>query len=865
MKPRHLSPALLRSSLTLCLTCTLQMPVAGGTLVWTGDLAWDWATAANWNPAAVPTADDTVVIGTGTVNLPSNTTTTVASLELGAADANLSGLGSRLVVTDEAVIGTTREASLRLDGGAFLQGAVLLGAGGTGQLRLSGTNGGTPTTFSGTLQMGLSAGDSGRLNVDGGARASVRNPVTLGLMAGTSAEVHIWGIGENSVRSTWQDDAGTNELTVGGSGNGVFIVGAGAYAVSSSPVIADGIGSEGRVSVGGRWTDGIQAEWVTTGTLTIGRLGTGSMGIAGGGKVTSQDVVIGGYSSGSGTAILYDGGLDGPARWNIGGTLWIAQSDEILPAGSGDLQIYAGAEVRSGRGVIGENGTVTVSGSHYSGGGSAWLNDSDIFLDGKLYIDEGARVTSRDSVVIGTRGELTVMEASHGKVPSSLESELLEITPGGRASILGGGMVSVRQLESLDASTTVSGTYSGTSSTLLVETSADFTGSRSLAVSEGGLVKADVLTLLSGGGRDSVDDFTATVTGVGELGERSRIEAGWIFLSGTDSPYTAGLAISGGAKVTTGRLSVQDGSRLDLAGGHFGLRSTLEVTDYVDVSSGTLSIREGAFAEVKAMHIDAYGDGPLLEITGRGTDPDHRSTLITQGPLTLGGSDGDRLEIAVGPGGLLDTGTLRIKDEADRTIRVSGALFDVGQLRLGGFQVDRRSSGSTTIILDGGEISFSASGEMFRGLKDGDIRLEGAPSYIRTELTTNEINVGMQGTGELRKVGGGTLDLRGASTYSGMTQIYEGTLLANNTTGSATGSGDVIVHVGGTLGGNGFISGNVFNGGRVAPGNSPGTLHIGGDFNQFGNLVMEIGQDGKPDLLLVGGRAKLDASYRLSS
>jgi len=62
------------------------------------------------------------------------------------------------------------------------------------------------------------------------------------------------------------------------------------------------------------------------------------------------------------------------------------------------------------------------------------------------------------------------------------------------------------------------------------------------------------------------------------------------------------------------------------------------------------------------------------------------------------------------------------------------------------------------------------------------------------------------GAGSLKKIGTGTFTLTAANTFSGGTTIDGGTLLANNTTGSTTGSGVVQVNSGGTLGDTGIVS-----------------------------------------------------------
>ena len=66
----------------------------------------------------------------------------------------------------------------------------------------------------------------------------------------------------------------------------------------------------------------------------------------------------------------------------------------------------------------------------------------------------------------------------------------------------------------------------------------------------------------------------------------------------------------------------------------------------------------------------------------------------------------------------------------------------------------------------------------------------------------------ISGSGALIKGAQGILDLTNANTYSGGTTIRDGTLRVRNTTGSATGSGPVLVKSG-ALGGNGSIAGAV--------------------------------------------------------
>ena len=101
----------------------------------------------------------------------------------------------------------------------------------------------------------------------------------------------------------------------------------------------------------------------------------------------------------------------------------------------------------------------------------------------------------------------------------------------------------------------------------------------------------------------------------------------------------------------------------------------------------------------------------------------------------------------------------------------------------------------------------------------------------------------ISGNGTVTQNGGGTLTLNKANTYSGGTTVNAGSLLAGNTSGSATGTGAVTVNGGGTLGGTGIITGavTVYGGSVVSPGTGIGILTLGAlDLSHGGTLRIQV-------------------------
>jgi autotransporter-associated beta strand protein len=114
------------------------------------------------------------------------------------------------------------------------------------------------------------------------------------------------------------------------------------------------------------------------------------------------------------------------------------------------------------------------------------------------------------------------------------------------------------------------------------------------------------------------------------------------------------------------------------------------------------------------------------------------------------------------------------------------------------------------------------------------IALTGTGGVITTTGATT-ISGQITGSGQLWKNGSATLTLTGNNIYTGNTNISEGKLVLN---GNVTSS--VLIYKNASMGGSGRITGNLTNLGTLAPGNSPGTLTISGNYTEGGTLDIEV-------------------------
>jgi fibronectin-binding autotransporter adhesin len=96
---------------------------------------------------------------------------------------------------------------------------------------------------------------------------------------------------------------------------------------------------------------------------------------------------------------------------------------------------------------------------------------------------------------------------------------------------------------------------------------------------------------------------------------------------------------------------------------------------------------------------------------------------------------------------------------------------------------------------------FTAGGT---NIVDRVLRLGGTNRGGNEIFSFQDVSVNIKS--RVEKVGIGTWVMTGPSTYSNGTMVNEGTLLVSNTIGSATGTGNVMVQYGATIGGSGIIA-----------------------------------------------------------
>jgi T5SS/PEP-CTERM-associated repeat protein len=615
-----------------------------------------------------------------------------------------------------------------------------------------------PRTWTSSTNGVIGGTGNGTVRVYAGG-ALLSNSVDLGLNAGATGTVIVDG-----TASTWA----YNVVHVGNSGNGIMnIINGGSISNSDmgSSIVGLNADSQGTVTV-----DGAGSLWYTPSGVTIGYSGNGTLYVTNGGTLATNGWDFSDF-------LGYSAGATGTATVDGAGSTWAGGNDLYVGvSGTGTLSILNGGQVsNNGRGIFGSMGMVTVDGA-----GSRWTTGGLSVGNGTLRITNSGIVTAGRATSVGnSNGSGGTID--FGLTGGTLTTESLYASPG---QFAGTGRVNARGLISdidlrFDASHGLSQTLTWNGVGQAVTVGLDMTGVSSAVGDLGaGCQGAGTLTIRDGLnvtcrsgyiGYNAGSSGTVTVSGPGStwtMSSTSIFDVGW---------YGHGvLNILGGGKVT--------GSYSSNIGTWAGSRGTV-----------TVDGQDSSWSMMDSLNVGGYysGDG-TLNITNGGSVSAKRVNVTGRSTINFGASGGTLTtqNLYAAPTQLTGTGTINtlglVSDfdlVVDATHGPKQALTwnNTGQTVTVNLDLSGTSgtgslglgyvTGGSLAIRDGITIAASSGALGYNAGTTGTAAVEGIGS---TWTVGYDLNVGFYGTGTLRISSGGKVS--GNSGYLGRNAGATGTV-----------------------------------------------------------------------------------------
>jgi len=558
-----------------------------------------------------------------------------------------------------------------------------------------------------------------------------------------------------------------------------------------------------------------------------------------GNKVTlSSDSVINGasnitlsgnFTNSGGNNILT---VNNAGLTTLSGTLYLQEQTYAL--GARDLTIAGTGNVAI-TGAIQNTGTANANGLIYAGSGILTLSNTNNNFGGGLRVNSG--VVSVNSL---TNESVTALATT------TSGSATINLTSSQLADLLGAGY---------GVGSTVSGTGIAAGSTITAISGTTLT----LSLSATSAVTASTLTF---------GTTTASVTG------SSFANASSIVLNGGTLQYT------GGGGSTNRLFSIgTNGGTLDASGsGAIAFTNTSTLGNDNDISTNrtlTLTGTNSGANTLNSVIADNVVGITSLSKTGSGQwvlagiNTYTGATSITGGTLSVIGSLGNTA-VTVGSGATL-AGSGTANGTVNATGNISGNLTFNNDVTIN-YGATASASAFNANIVDNGTITSAIN------VQSGKV-LSGSGT-VSANVTVNSATVNGNGLslGATTLIGSSTL--KGVNTASSVVVQSGSTALTGTTTattlsvsaGATLDNNGIVnstVDVGGLLKGSGTINGSLSLSGTLAPGNSPGTTTINGDFtvDSTAKLAMEItgATSGEYDQIKVSGHVTLAGTLDLTT
>jgi autotransporter-associated beta strand protein len=820
MKIRN-NPFFRPAPLAASLVIVLSGSVFAATYEWNGSSSSVWTLAGNWSTGTgltagpAPTGSSTihrVNIKSGASNTGREAIYTAALGTSSYGDVNVRGL----------VIGNTASGTLRITGGK------IIGKGGGTNRDLVGNGSGTSTlivdggeyeNLTSGLTLGIGGGPICVFTVNSGLAAATtvnlnNTTGTINLNGGTLAtnaitRLNVAGTAAGEGTATLNLNGGTLRAR---QNNAAFVTGLSAVNVSSGGAIIDTNNFD--VTIGNALRDGGGGGGLTknsagTLTLTAAPAYTGATVINGGTLALNPS-----------SAYSYSNTISGAGALAIGGQVTLAGANTYLGAtnvNSGTLtlsgSLTSSITVASGAKLGGEGST---TGSLDFTGNSIFSFDAGTpGAFSAASIDATGAIVSFAPIGSGGGSGIVVMQAAGG-ITGTIGTEFLGNS---RVSL----SYNVDQTQLLADFTPASLTWTGADPTNPSFWDSDVTsnwtsgGSASTFLAGDNVLFDDTASsftvalqaeLLPGTVTfdHSANDYTVSGAAIG--GAANLVKSGSSILSlNNANTYSGNTTISGGTLVmgnaaalgsTAGGTTVTSGGKLDINNKNLGT----EVVTISGTGDGTGALVNNGAEQINALgRLVLGGDASIGGVTRwdlRNSSPTLDMGTGVGSPFTLtktGASYVGLVGVAVSNPGNIDVaqGTFSIQTgttmggTSDNTITVrNGATLSSWQAA---------NPTAWSLDLKGGATLRAESAALATNNRwGGPVTLEDAGIITIQADGTMTISGAMSGTGSaITKTGTGVTFLAGANSYTGLTQVNAGSLVAQNPSALGTPDAGAVV------------------------------------------------------------------------
>lgn len=757
---------------------------------------------------------DSALDGTTTFKgTPSGAAGTVASTDTGPTTLYESELEGIAATTNLSLTSTNSITINNLSDGVlnFAQSgvrSVTLSTGVGGVVMQDTTD--TLRTAGGALNIVTSGGGAatlGNLATNGGL-------ITLNLAGASVVSGNITGTGTALTKS------GTGVLTLGGTNTytGVTTISAGALQISSASnlgagtlLLAGGIlqGSGPAITLANAVSLSTNSTVAGTSVLTFSGALTNVM--AGNPTLTNNStglVTFSGAVNLSNSATSRTVTLAGTGNTTVSGVIAngsTSTAGALVKNGSGTLTL-SGANTFAG-GITLTAGTLAVDGASVLSTGALSLNGGTLQAASAARTISNSVTLSASSTLAGTQ-DMTFSGALSGANSLTLTNNST-------------GAVTFSNINISNSATNRTLTLSGTGNTVINGAVANGSTSTASALTKSGTGTVVLNGSNTYAGATTVSAGTLRATTAAALGAGTLALSGGTLQLAADSNINFGrnTTVSGSATITTDRLTTGAAVTHTLGTLSQGA-TTLTTASGSNISSGTAGLVFGS-STLTGNPTFTTGSGAKLTL-GALTDGGVARSLTKNGAGLLYMGAAAASWATASDSVVVNNGTLQLGVSnafgagtntavtVNSTVAGATALFDlngynqsIGALTFGGTggtatSISNVSTGAGTLTL-GGNVTLTNTGNPLGSTLSGNLNLGGTTrtftvndsSSTLADLTVSAV---ISSAGGLTKSGSGTLVLSASNTYSGITTLSAGTLMA--TTAAALGAGTLTLSAG---------------------------------------------------------------------